>query len=325
MKLTIAIIAQNGRLQYEAVLFVETARYFCGDKVDIYILIPRRGENWSNEPDNINPQILDYFVKSGCHIVPFKNEIWGQSYPEGNKICCLRELPAGRPFIFFDSDQIITADVSELKFDFSHPLVSPGGHMFPVQGQDQKFSTEEYWRAVYEVCSETPRKANAREDIKDSFPYYNAGCFGFEDPAQFHEKWMHFACLVDRSQHEIVLDQPKRPWLDQITLPVVCSHFGGADENALHGVFNNGTHSYHYHYPAKLCLTDQYWELKKQGLFESLKYILEKHQPFQRIFYTETDQLVLNFWRWANRNLMYKNGSGLRPTHILGRAGLGER
>jgi hypothetical protein len=47
---------------------------------------------------------------------------FGEYYPYGNKIEALSVLPEGEPFVFFDTDTLITGDLDSVPFDFNAPL-----------------------------------------------------------------------------------------------------------------------------------------------------------------------------------------------------------
>ena len=57
-------------------------------------------------------------------ILPFVNNTLRQSYPNGNKIEALTHLPEGEPFVFFDTDTLITGPLSLVAFDFDRPSAS---------------------------------------------------------------------------------------------------------------------------------------------------------------------------------------------------------
>ena len=66
----------------------------------------------------------DALEEMGAEIIPFESKHFGDSYPFGNKIEMLRELPKGEPFVFFDTDTLITGELSSVPFDFDRPAAS---------------------------------------------------------------------------------------------------------------------------------------------------------------------------------------------------------
>ena len=72
----------------------------------------------------MTPDITAALVELGAEVIPFTARHFGQSYPHGNKIEGLQTLPADEAFVFFDSDTLITGDISMVPFDFTRPAAS---------------------------------------------------------------------------------------------------------------------------------------------------------------------------------------------------------
>ena len=56
--------------------------------------------------------------------MPFSCKHFGADYAYGNKIEMLFSLPKGEPFVFFDTDTLITSDLTDVPFDFDRPSAS---------------------------------------------------------------------------------------------------------------------------------------------------------------------------------------------------------
>ena len=84
---------------------------------------PQRGALWPNDPTMIEP-VREALDALGAQIVPFESRHFGHAYPNGNKIEILRTLPKGEPFVFFDTDTLITGDLTTVPFDFDRPSAS---------------------------------------------------------------------------------------------------------------------------------------------------------------------------------------------------------
>ena len=121
----IVIIGQNNRLQYEALLFAASLRHsspeFAGR---LFVATPQPGPKWRNDPSIRNADVLKAFEQLGAEILPFENHVFGETYPYGNKIEALAALPEGEPFVFFDTDTLITGDLASVPFDFDRPSAS---------------------------------------------------------------------------------------------------------------------------------------------------------------------------------------------------------
>jgi len=121
----IAIVGQHGRLAYEALLFAASLRHhnphFSGN---LYVMEPQPGPLWSDDPRIKNPDVISALHNLGAEVIPFDTKHFGESYPFGNKIEMLNALPKAEPFVFFDTDTLITGDLMSVPFDFDRPMAS---------------------------------------------------------------------------------------------------------------------------------------------------------------------------------------------------------
>jgi len=90
----VTIVAQNGRLEYEAVMFAASFRRFNpAFKGRLIVTEPQPGPRWSRDPrigDTTRSLLED---ELGVQIVPFTSHHFGESYPYGNKIEALAARP----------------------------------------------------------------------------------------------------------------------------------------------------------------------------------------------------------------------------------------
>ena len=114
------LVAPAGRLQYETVLFLASLQANSPKfKGKVFVSEPQRGPCWERNP-KVNSRIAaKRFWTWGPRFFTFKNRYFGQSYPYGNKIECLSALPEDAPFVFFDSDTLITGEITDVPFDFN--------------------------------------------------------------------------------------------------------------------------------------------------------------------------------------------------------------
>jgi hypothetical protein len=121
----IVIIAQAGRWQYEAALFALSLRaYSPRFSGKLYVAEPQPGPLWPKDPRINDPQVKGLLRDLEAEILPFENRYFGAPYAHGNKIEALSAMPDGRPFLFFDSDTLITDELRDVPFDFSRPSAS---------------------------------------------------------------------------------------------------------------------------------------------------------------------------------------------------------
>ncbi|MFB1026277.1 MAG: hypothetical protein QMC33_13395, partial [Octadecabacter sp.] len=120
----IVIVGQGGRLQYEALLLAASlkanAPNFAGT---LYVAEPQAGPLWPKDP-TMPGDIKGALEAVGAVILPFVNEVFGAHYPYGNKIEALCAMPAGRNFLFLDTDTLIVGDIATLSTDFTQPSAS---------------------------------------------------------------------------------------------------------------------------------------------------------------------------------------------------------
>ena len=91
--------------------------------------------------------------QQGAEFVKFKCRDFGQAYPFGNKIEALDVLPVGKPFVFFDSDPLITGDLNELPFDFARLGASLGREGTWPKTTEEASNHATIWRVLYDRFS----------------------------------------------------------------------------------------------------------------------------------------------------------------------------
>src|SRR6056297_190164 len=118
----VLIVGQMGRIAYEALLFALSMKANTTDpRFKLYVAEPQPGPLWPTDP-SIKPQPLrDMIEAQGATILPFESKHFGGDYPFGNKIEALFSLPKDEPFIFFDTDTLVTGELGEVPIDFSRP------------------------------------------------------------------------------------------------------------------------------------------------------------------------------------------------------------
>ena len=121
----ILAIAQSGRLQYEALLLAASLRTMDpGFSGRLFIAEPQPGPLWPHDPRIDNADLRAELEHLGAEILPFTSQVFGASYPQGNKIEALAAMPEGAPFLFLDSDTLILSALSQVPFDFTRPAAS---------------------------------------------------------------------------------------------------------------------------------------------------------------------------------------------------------
>jgi hypothetical protein len=242
----ILIVAQDGRLQYEALLLAASLRHFPSNAdLRLFVAEPQPGPLWSDDPRLTRPAIRRELRALGAQIVPLHNRHWGARYPHGNKIESLSLLPKGEGFLFLDTDTLITGDLSGL--DTSRPTASvrvePTWPRLSLYGPD--FAA--IWGALYERfrldMTQTLDQRFGHTDWK-RYLYFNAGWIIGPCPHAMGETLTHIAVEIERAPPPEMATQQLYPWLDQIALPLAISALGGGRPVADCGL--DGALSLHY-------------------------------------------------------------------------------
>ncbi len=286
----IMIIGQGGRLEYEALLFAASLRaYAPAFQGQLIVAEPQPGPLWERDP-RMSAPVKARLAELGAQVVPFASVHFGQSYPYGNKIEGLQTLPEGEPFVFFDTDTLITGEIGTLHFDFSRPAASMQREgTWPVEELYWPGYTA-IWKSLYDrfgLDFESSLDLTQPDEYWERYLYFNAGWFFGADPAEFGARFTQFAVGVrDDPPPELVI-QPLDPWLDQVVLPLVIHSFGGGRPGPeLTGL--DGDLTYHYRMLPLFyaTATDQQVALLEDVTAPNkIKKLLKLHEPFKRMVY----------------------------------------
>ncbi len=226
----IVIIGQSGRLQYEALLFAASLRASAsGFDGTFFVAEPQPGPKWSRDPRMSDP-IKEALIDLGATILPFESQHFGESYPYGNKIEALAALPAGEPFVFFDTDTLILNDISQIAFDFDRPSASMRREGTWPQEELYWPGYGVIWKSLYDrfgLDYASSLDLSQPDEYWQRYLYFNAGWFFYKDPAAFGQRFTDWAISVRDNRPAELEVQSLDPWLDQVVLPLVIHSFGG--------------------------------------------------------------------------------------------------
>ncbi|SEN20862.1 hypothetical protein SAMN04488003_11137 [Loktanella fryxellensis] len=229
-RFNIMIVGQGGRLQHEALLFAASLREMSpGFAGRLIVAEPQPGPRWDDDP-RMDDTFRAALTELGAEVVGFESHAFGSSYPYGNKIEGLVTLPADEPFVFFDTDTLVTGDLAAMPFDFNRPAASMRREgTWPVEELYWPGHTA-VWKSLYDKFGldfASSLDLSQPEDHWERYLYFNAGWFFGADPVAFHRRFLDWAVAVrDDAPPELVI-QPLDPWLDQVVLPLVIHSFGG--------------------------------------------------------------------------------------------------
>lgn len=225
----ILIIAQDGRLQYEALLFAASLRHVAANSgLRLVVAEPQPGPLWEDDPRISRPAIRRELRALGADIVPLHNKVFGARYPQGNKLEALALLPAGEPFAFFDTDTLVTGPIADVVAGppTASTMVEPTWPREPLYGP----SLAQIWGALYDRfgLDMTPTlDTQFGADDWRRYLYFNAGWFTAECPHQLGTRLVHYAQDIARDPPPELATQTLYPWLDQIVLPLAVAALGG--------------------------------------------------------------------------------------------------
>ncbi|MDX8348306.1 hypothetical protein SLH49_09925 [Cognatiyoonia sp. IB215446] len=286
----IMIVGQAGRLQYEALIFAASLRTFSPDfRGKLLVAEPQPGPKWPRDP-RMSGDIKDALTALGAEIRPFQSVYFGHSYPYGNKIEGLQILPAEQPFVFFDTDTLITGDLTRVPFDFDRPAASMNrGPTWPVEELYWPGYTA-IWKSLYDgfgLDFESSLDLAQPDEYWERYLYFNAGWFFGNDPAAFGKLFTEYAVAIrDDPPPELVI-QPLDPWLDQVALPLVIHALGGGRPDAgLRGL--DGAVTCHYRALPLLYARGrdtQITALEEVTAPNKIKKLLKQYEPMKRMIY----------------------------------------
>lgn len=226
----IMAVVQSGRLQYEALLLVASWKATNpGFSGKLYLAEPQQNAAWPKDPAVTDPALREMLHALGAEFLPFQAKVFGQSYPHGNKIEALCALP-DQPFLFLDTDTLITGDLASVGFDFNRPSASMRREgtwpVLDLYGPDYAA----IWRRLYDHFGlefDSTQDLRQPENYWQRFLYFNAGWFFYQSPKAFGERFLHYAREIRAIAPDALVGQEIYPWLDQIALPLVIHSFGG--------------------------------------------------------------------------------------------------
>jgi hypothetical protein len=226
----ILAVVQSGRLQYEALMLAASLRATNPEfKGKLYLAEPQQGGKWQRNPAVTDPVVREALLALGAEFLPFEAQVFGQDYPHGNKIEAIAALPEA-PFLFLDTDTLITGDFDTVGFDFKRPSASmrregtwPSPDLYgPEIG--------EIWKSLYDKFGlniEPTLDLSQPDGYWQRYMYFNAGWFFHASPRAFATRFLGYAMTLRDQPPATMIGQELYPWLDQIALPLVIHALGG--------------------------------------------------------------------------------------------------
>ncbi|WP_299782651.1 hypothetical protein [uncultured Roseobacter sp.] len=287
----VVVVAQEGRLTYEALLFAASLRRSSPDfKGRLLIAEPQPGPLWPKDPRISDQGVLEMLEMLEAEIIPFESRHFGVKYPYGNKIEMLRELPEGTPFVFFDTDTLITGDLSSVPFDFDRPSASLKREGTWPKPELYGPGYSDLWGSLYDKFGldfESSLDRNQPDEYWRRYLYFNAGYFFYSCPRRFGALFEDYAVAIRDDPPKELCAQEMTPWLDQIALPLVIHALGGGRDMLPEGLLDGSVSCHYRMFPLLYAReSDTVIEvLEEVAAPNKIKKLLKAHAPIKRNVY----------------------------------------
>ena len=181
-------VAQAGRLEYEALLLVLSFRATNPDfSGRLVVAEPQPGPLWKGET-RISMPVRHLLEASGAEILPFESHIFGQDYPQGNKIEALgRPARRASPSCSSTPTRWSPARSGTVAFDFARPSASMRreGTWPEIELYGPGYAA--IWKSLYDrfgLDFESSLDLSQPDEYWERYLYFNAGWFFGADPAR---------------------------------------------------------------------------------------------------------------------------------------------
>ncbi|WP_299591978.1 hypothetical protein [uncultured Tateyamaria sp.] len=206
MSVAIAFMFKPGHsLEWQSLVLASSVRNFLNPDVALYAFID------PSDADHMSQEHEHFFQTLRVRLRNLPDQSFFETpYPHGNKILiCNQEFGEDR-VIFLDSDMLFLRETS------LDPVVQDPVVLTYSLGQD--WGNLSQWEQVYQLFGATQADIPHIElsELRTVPAYYNAGMVSFSKDSGFGQAWLKAAQTIDRATNI----ENKRPWLDQVALPL---------------------------------------------------------------------------------------------------------
>ncbi len=287
----ILVVVQAGRLQYEAVLFAASLRAMSpGFAGRLFLAEPQPGPLWSRDPRISDDATRALLRELGAEFLPFESRHFGENYPYGNKIEALAALPGDRPFVFFDTDTLVTGELAEVPFDFDRPSASLRREGTWPRLELYGPGYTDIWRSLYDKFGldfETSLDLTEPDEFWRRYLYFNAGFFYHRDAHAFGRRFLDYALAIRDDPPPELVCQSLDPWLDQVALPLVIHSLGGGRDTLPPGYLDGRTTCHYRLLPLLYAREDDrvVEVLEQVAAPNRIKKVLKGHEAAKRLIF----------------------------------------
>jgi hypothetical protein len=280
-KLCIVFVCQAGELELKGLLLAaslrENANFAAADMV---AAIPDP-EIWGHLSESAERLIRTLNLRKEIIESPF-----GKEYPIGNKLVAIGVKTQAPVTVFIDSDILCLHAIQD------EDLVTQNLRAKPADLNTYQGSLAQWERAYAFIDQDLPSErvlSTVSQELM--LPYFNAGLVAVRDGHSFSKCWLDIAKQIDACEHI----EHKRPWLDQVALPVAAKALGYEYE-VLSETFNYPAHLKalnpnklpalcHYHSPSVVIEEPALCRLVASlcAQYPDLKALLERHEPWRDV------------------------------------------
>lgn len=241
---SLSFVCQAGDLEVKALLLAASLRLHWGPGPELIAAVPEPASVWGE----LAPDVL-VALKSLDVSIQYVHNPWQREYPIGNKVVAATVKSDRRWRFVLDTDLLCCNSPDLYWPDQARFLAKPAD--FCTWGGDVRD-----WQAAYTAAHvEHPvRRVISTVSGALMWPYFNSGVVAWKDCPEFARVWVETCRELDA--HPDVGN--KRPWIDQIGLPVAIHRLGG-DFATLSERWNFPAHAktlpevppvlVHYHWP----------------------------------------------------------------------------
>ena len=292
-------VVQAGRLQYEAVLLAASLRARDpGFPGRLILAEPQPSGAWAGHATRIDSTAARAALERlEAEVVPFEAAEFGAAYPHGNKIEALSVLPAGEPFLFLDTDTLVTGALSRVPVAGARPAASMRREGTWPEIELYGPGYTEIWRALYDrfgLDFDSSLDRAWPDEYWQRYLYFNAGWFCGPDPAEFHRRFLAYAREIRDDPPEALVCQSLDPWLDQVALPLVIHGLGGGRPGPDLARLD-GEVTCHWRVMSLLFARepDRVVEVLREVAAPNwIKKALKEYEPFRRMIYQSKGQRI---------------------------------
>jgi hypothetical protein len=287
-RLTVFFIVEPPDYQVMACYLAASLREQFGDSVALVGYCP------APKLDLVHVEVKKVLAKMGCEVRPFEVEgRFDPPYPHGNKILATME-PRDTEFSCFMDSDILCLQPNDVA------NITAPGKVSLTPAAWMGWGDQDMWGVIYDIVGiplpEDRIRLMKQKKGDGKVPYFSSGLFSFPeqyrtpDGKSFPQVWYEVAQAVDANP-EI---PQKRPYLDQMTLPLAIQK-AGLEWNILPDTqhFILGGRSRGKPIPEdKDIFTVHYrkWPvLKEAGLSGLAKKLLEKHVGIKKMIFAMQD------------------------------------